>query len=86
LHAHLSIIPSIGRGRQTIHLDLSRTTSVKLDIYDASGRLIFNIIDKSLIKGSYSIDLRTHDLPCGIYFVSLESENVTLTKKIILID
>jgi hypothetical protein len=85
-HTQLRILPSIGTNRATVFFSLTKPTNVKIKLYDASGRLACNILETKLIAGHHSIDLQTHNLPRGIYFVSLESENVTLTKKIILID
>jgi hypothetical protein len=85
-HAQLRILPSIGTNRTTIYFDLLKPANVEINLYDASGRLTRNVIEAKLIAGHHNIDLCTHDLPRGVYFVSLESENTTLTKKIVLID
>jgi hypothetical protein len=85
-HAQLRILPTIGKNRATIFFEISRPAYIKINLYDTSGRRACNILETNLIAGQHAVDLRTHNLPCGLYFVSLESENVTLTKEIILVD
>lgn len=85
-HTQLRMLPSIGTNRATVFFALTKPANVKINMYDASGRLACNILDTNLSAGQHAVDLRRHNLPHGIYFVLLESKNVTLTRKIILID
>ncbi|MFA5033050.1 MAG: C25 family cysteine peptidase [bacterium] len=66
-------------------------TRVKLNIYDASGRLVKTLIDNSNVKpGNYSIrwegiNDNAKKVASGIYFYKLETENFKATKKLVLI-
>lgn len=84
LHKHLHIAPCISRDRASIDFSLSQATRVEIKLYEINGRLIENIHEGYFSGGDYSLDLQTHDLSDGIYFVSLHTEYGVLTQKIVL--
>ncbi len=66
---------------------LSRT---QLDIYDALGRKVARLLDKTLPRGNYRVNWNGRDsqgrqLSSGVYFYRLVSEHATLSKKMILL-
>ncbi|MFA5032813.1 MAG: C25 family cysteine peptidase [bacterium] len=67
------------------------TSKVKLNIYDASGRLTKTLIDNSNVKpGNYTIrwegiNNNGKKVASGIYFYKLETDNFKATKKLVLI-
>ncbi len=61
-----------------------QTSNVKLEIYDALGREIQAIVNESLSPGSYEVEFNATSFPSGVYFYSLQTENFTATKKMLL--
>lgn len=57
---------------------------VRLDLYDAQGRLVRNLFDRFEypIMGSVELDLR--DLPGGVYFARLQSNGAEATQKLVV--
>ncbi|MEO0095000.1 MAG: C25 family cysteine peptidase [candidate division WOR-3 bacterium] len=53
---------------------------IKISLYDVTGRLIKNVIDKVIPAGKHTIKLINNELPSGIYFVRLESSGATISK------
>jgi photosystem II stability/assembly factor-like uncharacterized protein len=58
---------------------------VTLKIFDALGRGIETLIGEKKTPGTYEIKFNGGNLPSGIYFYKLESENLNIVKKMILI-
>ncbi len=46
---------------------------VKISLYDASGRLVSNLVNMQKNAGEHTLRLNTQNLPAGIYFVHLET-------------
>jgi hypothetical protein len=64
---------------------LSRSSTVKLVVYDISGRLIMTLVNEPQNSGSYSIEFNSSQLASGIYFYRLETEHFTRTRSMVLI-
>ena len=87
----LSINPSIVKSRLNIVCSIdNQNGKVRLNIYDATGRLVRQF--DHLVTGQQSCRLvwdcrddTGKELPNGIYFVRLESENNTVVEKAILL-
>ena len=63
-----------------------KTSNIKLEIYDVSGKLISSLIDQKLIEGTYEELFDGSNLSSGVYFYSLIADrNIVDTKKMILI-
>jgi len=66
------------------------TSNVKLIMYDILGKEVATLVNEKLNTGSYEIPFNTsqfpdYQLPSGIYFYKLETENFTDVKKLVLI-
>lgn len=60
-------------------------SNVKLDVYDVSGKLINELVNKNLNEGTYKVIWNAIDLPSGVYFYTLSSESFSQTKRMILL-
>ncbi len=62
------------------------TTNLKIDIYDKVGRLIKNKIvsDSNLSAGSKSYNIKTSDLPNGVYNLKISIDNKVIIKRVIV--
>jgi len=69
----------------TINYQLSAARFVSLRIFDIKGDEIKTIINKYQTAGQYSVDVDAGDLPSGIYLYTLQSEDFSSTKKMILL-
>jgi flagellar hook assembly protein FlgD len=62
---------------------------VKIDVFDATGRTIRNLVNSTFESGNHSVswdgkDENSHRVANGIYFYTLETPNHSITKKLIL--
>jgi hypothetical protein len=71
------------------HIPLSRGVSegrgVLLKIYDVLGKEIAVLVNEQLKPGIYEIDWNAENLPSGVYFYSLITNEFTQTKKMVVI-
>lgn len=68
-----------------IRFDIARAGNVKLTVYDISGRLVAALVNKTLTAASYTVDFNGSQLASGVYFYRLETGDVTLTKKMMIV-
>ncbi|MEJ5350849.1 MAG: two-component regulator propeller domain-containing protein [Melioribacteraceae bacterium] len=67
-----------------IEFSIPEQTHVKLKIYDILGREITTLIDKELNPGNYKKVWYAYNLPSGIYFCRLQTNNYSEIKKLVL--
>ena len=60
-------------------------SNTRLSIFDAAGRLVSELFDKSLQAGEYEIGFDASELPSGVYYYRLESGSYKETRKMVLL-
>jgi hypothetical protein len=73
----------------TIKFSVPQAGMVKVKIYDASGNLIRELFNQYVQQGSFNIvwngaDSRGNKVASGIYIYKMESQNYTMSKKMVL--
>jgi len=56
-----------------------------VDIFDITGRLVANLVDKYLNSGSYQTTWNAKDYASGMYFCQLTANDYIETKKMIVL-
>lgn len=84
------VSPNPAASTATIRFNLTRPTRVDLSIYDASGRLVRNLIRARAQAGDYAFtwnrkDDRGQTVPNGVYFGRLITDRGTTASNLILI-
>lgn len=81
----LSSYPNPFTGSTEITFTLRKSGRVTMDIYNASGRLVKNLINKNLTAGTHTVIWDAKNLPSGIYFYKLATKDWSVTKKVALL-
>ncbi len=68
-----------------IRYELPNSGFVKLVVYDMLGREVESIVNEKQSAGTYEVTFNGMNLPSGMYFYKIQSENFSETKKMILI-
>jgi hypothetical protein len=56
---------------------------INLTMTDITGKIVKNIPVDAMSQGTYQVEVKTNDLPSGIYFIQYQSNEKTVTQKII---
>lgn len=64
---------------------IPRSTKVKIQIYNVKGQLVKTLVDKHMPAGYHSVDWNVEGMSSGIYFYKLETDNGSITKKMLLV-
>jgi hypothetical protein len=76
--------PNPATTNTNIPFDIKKKTDVTLKIYDTKGNVVKLILNRHLLQGSYSVNISTIDLVSGIYFYTLQTEEKTFCKKLVI--
>jgi len=68
-----------------IEFDLKNTSSVKLVIYDVTGKIVETLVNEKLEAGTYQVTFDASNLNSGIYFYKLTTDKFTQVKKMVFI-
>lgn len=69
----------------TISFSISKSTFVELKVYDLNGKELRTLINKFKPQGSYGIKFDGQNIPSGVYYYKLDTEDFTEIKKMVLI-
>jgi hypothetical protein len=67
-----------------IPFEVQQATHVSLTVYDALGREMTTLVDRTMATGSYTIDFDAADLPSGVYFYQLRAGGVMQSRAMLL--
>lgn len=68
-----------------IEFSIGQASFVKLEVYNALGEKVADLLNENKEKGSYQINFDAVNLPSGIYIAKLEAENKVQTIKMSLL-
>ena len=68
-----------------IDFEISQAGWVKVEISDITGAIVNIVYDGYMTMGKHQKSWNSENLPSGTYFVTLEFENSSLTKKVVLL-
>ena len=87
----LANTPNPFNPRTTVHFELSAAAAVRVDVYDASGRLVRTLLDGARAPGRHSLewdgsDRAGHSVASGVYFVRMRIDGAVVdTRKMMLV-
>ncbi|MFA5729316.1 MAG: T9SS type A sorting domain-containing protein, partial [Candidatus Neomarinimicrobiota bacterium] len=65
----------------TIKYDLPQVVTVKLQVFDLTGRLVQTLVNENKPAGRYSAVWNAQNVSSGIYFIRLSAGDFTAVKK-----
>ncbi|MCX7876814.1 MAG: putative Ig domain-containing protein [Melioribacteraceae bacterium] len=69
----------------TIKFEIAKQSNVRLTVYNSIGKDVAELINKEMSAGNYQVNFDATNLPSGIYYYKLETENFTQTRKMLLV-
>jgi len=68
-----------------IQFDISSKSNIELNVYNSIGKHVQTLLSQTINPGTYNYDFDATNLPSGIYYYKLSSENFSDTKKMIIV-
>jgi hypothetical protein len=81
----LSLFPNPANEKATVNFSLEANAAVSMKVYDMTGKLVQIVTDKEeMLAGDYSMPVETASLPAGVYFMTLTSGELSVTRRLIV--
>ncbi|MDK9699115.1 MAG: T9SS type A sorting domain-containing protein, partial [bacterium] len=68
-----------------IRFSLPRSERVVVNVYDATGRLVTNLVDGNQAAGYHNVQWNGSNVSSGVYFVTIHTNKYTATRKAVLL-
>jgi hypothetical protein len=68
-----------------IKFAIPRASSVKISVFDVSGRALETPVNEYIQPGTYQIQWNAENYPSGVYFYKIQTDDFTETKRMILL-
>ena len=82
--ARLAVFPNPFNPKTTVLFNLEKAGPVSVAIYDLEGRLVHRLADRNFEAGEHRLDWEAQGVSSGVYFVNLQSPEVEMRTKIVL--
>ena len=69
----------------SISFSLENNSNVQLAVFDAKGALVANLVNGSVNSGAHSVEFNAAGLSTGVYYYTLNVNNISTTKKMMLL-
>ena len=79
---NISVFPNPAKDKLFIYSDFIENNPFQIILYDVSGKIVLQKKSAPPINGKITDDLNLNTIHSGIYFLKLESENFTISKKV----
>ena len=76
--------PNPAQGISAITFQIPDEMTIRLELYDALGRLVRTLADQSYNEGTHSVLVKTSELPSGVYFYRLAGKDEGQVKKMVM--
>ncbi len=81
----LNAVPNPFTNRTLISYALPKDGAVSINLYDITGRPVQTIVKGYKSAGYHSVTLNSGQLPAGVYFCTLKTNNSSLTKRLTIV-
>lgn len=79
------IYPNPGRGAQTVEYTIPIDSEVVAEIYSVTGQLVLRRTQGWQAAGEKTMELGTHDLPSGVYFLTISAQSLRLSQSFVVL-
>lgn len=80
----MKLYPNPVEKQTTIEFELTQSTNVTMDVYDATGNKLEGLVSKQMTQGNWGITWTPNNLVSGVYFIQMTTDYGTFTQKVIL--
>jgi hypothetical protein len=81
----INLAPNPAKSSARLSYTVQTQGRVQVSLYDATGRLLDNLVDEILAAGTYSTTIESENIAAGIYFVRVETPDGVGTKTMTIV-
>jgi plastocyanin len=84
LNFNFTVYPNPVRGSSLLNVSTKTATNVFIVLYDASGKLIHQVLNKQLLPGEITLPFNAVALPKGTYYLLMRTNEGILKKQVLV--
>jgi hypothetical protein len=73
--ANIAAYPNPFTDQTTINVEMEEAGFLNVSVYDQSGRMVKNLLDRNVEAGTTQLEYQSESLPSGVYFVKNSGKN-----------
>jgi subtilisin-like proprotein convertase family protein len=77
--------PNPAREKTRIDFNILSKDQVKISVYNQAGQVVAKLIDEVLTPGYYSMVWNVQDISPGVYFIRLETNGISASRKVVVL-
>ncbi|MBD3286421.1 T9SS type A sorting domain-containing protein [candidate division WOR-3 bacterium] len=81
----LAVSNSLANSNMMVRYSVPKSGHVAIKLYDVTGKLVETFVEKPVTPGYGSVELNTEDIPSGLYFIRMNADQFSATRKFVLI-
>ncbi len=78
-------VNGLSRNTASLRFSLPAAGKVSVDLYDITGRKVRTLAKGSYSAGTHTVEAHLNTVPSGVYFVVLKAQNLTLSRRLVLV-
>lgn len=80
----MEVYPNPFSTNTTLDINLTSTQKVRIDMYNVVGENVYSIDKGQMSSGNHKVVLSADELPSGVYFVTLTTDEGRISKRIVI--
>jgi hypothetical protein len=81
----VKVMPNPANAFSNLSFTLNNNTQVTVELYDITGKLVKTVVDKEQMNaGVQKVNMETETLPAGVYFWTLSTGELKVTRRLIV--
>ena len=84
MNSFLEVYPNPASTQAVINFSIDSDALTEIVLFDLQGRKIKSIAEENFEAGNHQLNCSVTELPKGIYFLQLKTNEVTATQKLII--
>jgi hypothetical protein len=81
----IGVYPNPAKDNATIGVKMENSSSIDINIYDATGKLVYNNVGQQVTGGTSEIRINTSEFAAGAYNIVVKTNEGTLKDKLIIV-
>ena len=81
---HFKIFPNPCSGAVHLRYSISETRNLKFELFSIQGVKMMTILDEITQAGEYDLEFDVSNMPSGMYFIKMQSEDSHVTVKLVV--
>lgn len=82
--SNIELYPNPNHGEFTLQFNLTKPQTLAIEVFNLNGQSVYSKTDSYNTSGAYVIPIELPQIPAGVYYCKIASDNQLVTKKVVI--